>query len=211
MFDRGQWRGSTANSGEGFHSVKLAAGGVRRPNGRPLQQPRPWAHEMRAPAAALPSFEVSVDARGTPLSWMERVVIHGEAHAAPRLPPFEPCLRERYIEAFALRFAPDVGGPGHHHGSHMRCHLTALEHARSRAQIFEPAVGAGSAKCPIDSYLAHRRSRRESHIPQCALHAAPAHQVRFEQGIGDAAANGDQLVRTRTPTDQGFNVGGVQR
>src|SRR5689334_11006310 len=48
------------------------------------------AHQVRAPARALPALEVPVRGRGGALAGLEPVGVHGEAHRATGLAPFEP-------------------------------------------------------------------------------------------------------------------------
>lgn len=61
-----------------------------------------WAHQMRAAARALTAFEIAVGAGCATLARCEDVVIHGEAHGAAGLPPFEAGVDEYLVEALGL-------------------------------------------------------------------------------------------------------------
>src|SRR6266571_4092730 len=51
------------------------------------------ADQVRAPAFALPAFEVAVRSRGAALAAAEAVGVHAEAHRAARLAPSKPASR----------------------------------------------------------------------------------------------------------------------
>src|SRR5687767_15490983 len=74
------------------------------------------AHQVRAPAASLPAFEVAIARRGAALAFAEDVVVHAEAHRAARLAPFEAGLGKHAIEAFALRLRLDLLRSGNDQG-----------------------------------------------------------------------------------------------
>src|SRR5258705_5165716 len=47
------------------------------------------ADQVRAPAASLPPFEISIARRGAPLARLQNIGIHTQAHRASRLAPLE--------------------------------------------------------------------------------------------------------------------------
>src|SRR5690606_30105538 len=60
-------------------------------------------HEMRAPAIALPAFEVAVRRRGAAFARCQLVWIHGKTHRAAGLAPVEARGLEDLVEAFGFR------------------------------------------------------------------------------------------------------------
>src|SRR5829696_4290680 len=60
-------------------------------------------HEMRASAATLTPFEVSITRRRTALARLQSIGVHAEAHRASRLAPFKTRFVENAIEPFAFR------------------------------------------------------------------------------------------------------------
>src|SRR5580698_4086447 len=61
--------------------------------------------QMRATAAALAAFEVTIARRGAALAGLKNVGIHAQAHGAAGLAPVESCLDEDLVETlgFGLR------------------------------------------------------------------------------------------------------------
>src|ERR1700689_4140100 len=60
------------------------------------------ADEMGAAAAALAALEIGVGGRGAALARLELVGVHGEAHRAAGLAPFEARLEEDAVEPLLL-------------------------------------------------------------------------------------------------------------
>src|SRR4029453_3471994 len=76
------------------------------------------AHEVRAHALTLASFEVAVGRRRHALPGAAGVAFHADAHRAARLAPLEPGLAKDPVEALRLRRALDQAGARHHPGRH---------------------------------------------------------------------------------------------
>src|SRR5215210_323105 len=76
------------------------------------------AHQMSAPASALPAFKVAIAGRGAALARFERVWIHPQTHGAASLAPFKSGLAENSIETFGFGLALDALRAGHDHRMH---------------------------------------------------------------------------------------------
>src|ERR1700675_3728271 len=59
-------------------------------------------HEVGAALVTLAALEIPVGGRGAALAGLELVGIHGEAHRAAGLAPFEAGLEEYFVEPFGL-------------------------------------------------------------------------------------------------------------
>ena len=70
------------------------------------------ADQVRAPAVALPAFEVAVGSGGAALARSEAVGVHGEAHRAARFAPFETGVDEDFVQAFLFRLSFNQAGTG---------------------------------------------------------------------------------------------------
>src|SRR5688500_15692708 len=108
------------------------------------------AHQVRAPAASLPAFEVAIARRRTALAFAEDVVIHAEAHRAARLAPFEAGLGKDAIEAFTLRVSLHLLRARHHERARALVDVVAARHAGRGTQILQPRVGARADEHAID-------------------------------------------------------------
>src|SRR5712664_1620349 len=107
------------------------------------------ADEVRAPAFALPAFEVAVRGRGTALAAPEAVGVHAKAHRAARLAPFEAGVAEYAVEPFPLGLGLHHSRARHHQGQlHVGGDAPALHHRGRRAQVLDARVGARA-----DEYL----------------------------------------------------------
>src|SRR6266540_2699756 len=109
--------------------------------------------EMRASAATLTAFEISVAGGGAALAFAERVGIHAETHGASGLTPFRPRVDEHAIEAFLFRLRFDDSGTRNDHGVNAAVEFVSAENARCFAEIFETAIGARA-----DKHAVHRDS-----------------------------------------------------
>src|SRR5271157_4140688 len=71
--------------------------------------------EVRTPALALPSLEITIARRGAALARFEFIGIHSQTHAAAGLAPLEAGGREDLVEPldFGLPFDPLAAGHDH--------------------------------------------------------------------------------------------------
>src|ERR1017187_4667034 len=90
------------------------------------------ADQMRASAAALAPFEISIAGGGATLAGLQDVGIHAEAHRASRFTPLKTGIDENAVQAFLLRRALDVLRTGHNHGTHFRIHVATSGNPRRR-------------------------------------------------------------------------------
>src|ERR1700754_2263542 len=103
------------------------------------------AHEMRASARALTAFEVAVRRRRAALARFQTVRIHGEAHRAARLAPFEARIGEHLVETFAFRLRlHEARARDDHRETDIRRDAAAelFHDPRSGAQVFDARIRA---------------------------------------------------------------------
>src|ERR1043166_1986405 len=81
--------------------------------------------EVGAAAEPLAPLEIAVRGRGATLARHELVRIHGEAHGAAGLAPFETGLDENLVEPFRLRLILDQAGARTDHRVDFRVHVLA--------------------------------------------------------------------------------------
>src|SRR5512135_2841294 len=75
------------------------------------------ADEVRAAVLALAAFEIPIRSTGGPFSRKQYIRIHGDAHAATRIAPFESGVLEYFVEPFGLRLLLDDHRARHDKGS----------------------------------------------------------------------------------------------
>src|SRR6185437_12718059 len=107
------------------------------------------ADQMRASVAALTAFKVAIAGGGATLARLQHVRIHGQAHRAPRLAPLESGSGEDVMQTFFFGLCFYLLRTRNHHRLYPRIHVITLDHLGSRAQIFNPRVGARSYKNTI--------------------------------------------------------------
>ena len=99
------------------------------------------ADQVGAAARALAALEVAVAGAGGSLAGLELVGVHGQAHAAPRLPPFGAGLQEDAVEPLGLGLVPDLLAAGHDQRPHARGRLAAWKtRAAARRSSIRPLV-----------------------------------------------------------------------
>src|SRR3981189_2093494 len=107
-------------------------------------------HQMGAALVALAALEIAVRGRGAALARLELVRVHGEAHGATGLAPFEAGGDEDLVETFRfglLLHAPAAGPP---QGFAVLFHGLPRAQGGARARVLEPAVGARADEHAID-------------------------------------------------------------
>jgi hypothetical protein len=60
-------------------------------------------YQMCTATLPLPTLEISIGGRGTALTGLKPVGIHGKTHRTTRLPPFKTGLYENLIQTFLFR------------------------------------------------------------------------------------------------------------
>src|SRR6202034_3093252 len=99
---------------------------------------------------ALTALEVTVGRRGAALLGLELVRVHRKAHRATRLAPIEASLGENLVQAFGFRLLLHDSRAGYDHRIDVGVHRLALGDFRRRAQILDPAVGAGADEDAVE-------------------------------------------------------------
>src|SRR5213078_1170778 len=154
-------------------------------------------HQVRARALALTSFEVAIRGGGHALALARGLAVHPHAHRAARLAPLEAGRDEDAVEPFGLGRALDQPRARHDPRGHRGA--APLHHPCDRAQVLEPAVGAGADEDAIHPDLRERRAGLEPHVGEGALHAGPARRVVDVRWIWHAARDGQGVLRARPP------------
>ena len=101
-------------------------------------------NQVGAAPLALPAFEVAIAGRGTALARRELVGIHGQAHAAAGLAPFEAGLAKDPVKPFALGLSFHLAAAGHDHRADALGYVVAATTAAAarrssiRALVHEP-------------------------------------------------------------------------
>src|SRR5579883_7835 len=95
------------------------------------------ADQVRASALALAALEVAVAGAGAALAGRQAILVHGQAHRAPRLAPLEAGLLEDAIQPLALGLPLDQARAGDDHGLHGGSDLAPFHHAGGGAQILD--------------------------------------------------------------------------
>jgi len=62
-----------------------------------------WTHEVGPPTRPLPTFEIPIGSRRTPLSRLELIGVHTQTHRAAGFTPLESCVSKDAVEPFVFR------------------------------------------------------------------------------------------------------------
>ncbi len=120
---------AAARSSDATYVNKVARDGCRGRHRR--------AYEVRASTLTLPPFKIPVGCRSATLAGLEAIGIHGQAHRATGLAPFEARSFENFIQPLTLCLRLYQSGP-----RHSQCKLDvasyalALQHTRCVTQVF---------------------------------------------------------------------------
>ena len=168
------------------------------------------ADQVGPAAGALPPLEVAVAGAGRALAGLEAVGVHGQAHAAPRLPPLGAGLDEDAVEPLGLGLIADRLAPRHDQGAHPRGDLAALEDPGGGPQVLDPAVGARADEDDVDGDLGDRRAGHQPHVFEGAAGVVAAGEGDVV-GLGNPAGHVDRHRRVGPPGDLGSERRGVDR
>ena len=92
---------------------------------------------MRAATIALTPLEITVGSGRTVFTGFQAVRIHGQAHGATRLPPFEASFNKDLVQTFLLGLLLDQTGARHHqHLFDGIRFFAALGHLGCGSQVF---------------------------------------------------------------------------
>src|SRR5579875_500535 len=106
------------------------------------------AHQVRPRPAALASDEIPVGGRGAALARLDEIAVHGDAHRAARLPPFQARILEDAIEPLAFRLA--LHQPGARHDDCWDDAAAALHDLGRNAQVLDAAIRARPYEDAVD-------------------------------------------------------------
>src|SRR5205807_2769865 len=113
-------------------------------------------------ALALAPLEVAVGGGGHALALARRLAVHPHAHRAAGLAPLEARLDEDAIEPLGLGGA--LHQPRAWHDPRRHDGAAPPHDPGGRAQVLEPAVGAGADEDAIDLDLGEGRAGLEPHV-----------------------------------------------
>src|SRR5215210_1642923 len=157
------------------------------------------ADEVRPAALALAPLEVAVAGRGAPLTRLQYVGVHAQAHRAPRVAPVEAGLGEDIGESFFLGLLLDAHRTRDDHGPDSFLDLVALEDAGGGAQVLDAGVGTRPEKYSVNLYVSDPSPRLQSHVLERPL-------VTIALRLRDLAVERNGLSRGRAPGDVGNQI-----
>jgi hypothetical protein len=96
---------------------------------------------MGAAFEPLPALEIAVRGRGAAFFRQQLVGVHGQAHRAARLAPFESGLDEDLVQPLGFGLLLHDARARHDHRREIAVDRLALDHLGRRAQILDAAVG----------------------------------------------------------------------
>src|SRR5690554_2163565 len=158
------------------------------------------AHQVGTPTKALTTFEVPVGGRRTMLALPQLVGVHGQTHGATRVTPFQTRLDKDLVQAFLLRLRFNQAGTRSHHGLlQAGSHLAAFHHRSRFAQIFNPTVGTGTDKHPIQLDIGDLLVRPQAHVLERANNAFTLDGIFFLRRVRHIAVDTGYHLRRRAP------------
>ena len=166
------------------------------------------ADKVSPSAGSLAALEVAVARAGRPLTGLEPVGIHRQAHAAAGLAPLGARLGEDPVEPLGLGLMPDLLAAGHDQRPDSLGHLSPLEDLGRRPQVLDPSVGAGADEDDIHGDLADRRARSQAHVFQGPPGVVADRRGNVRQ-VRNAAGDVDGHARVRAPGHLGHERGGI--
>jgi len=103
------------------------------------------ADEVGAAVFTLAAFEVAVGGAGAAFVGRKDVGIHGDAHAAAGVAPFESRVAKNFVEAFFFGLGFDAARAGDDQGLlDVAREMLAGDEMRGGAKIVEAGIGAGA-------------------------------------------------------------------
>src|SRR5262249_21470469 len=149
---------------------------------------------------------------GEALARRELVVVHPEAHRAPRLAPFEPSRREDLVEPFFLGLTLHQPRSRHDHCKpDVRRDMLAFDHLRRRAQVLDSRVGASADEDLVEAYVRDRGVGLQIHVFQRPFDPFALDTVRLLRRIGHLAVYGGYHLGIGAPGHLRRYLRSVQR
>ena len=142
---------------------------------------------MGTPAVALSTFEVAVAGGCAALTRFEFVGVHGQAHGATGLAPFETRGLENLVQALALGLRFHQARARHDHGkfdvaSHFLTEV--LDDGGGFTHILDTAVGTRTDEHFIDVHIVQCLTWLQAHIGQGAFNRVAFVGVFFFVRVG---------------------------
>ena len=130
------------------------------------------------PPLTLPSLEIAVRGRGATLARLEPVVVHGHAHRAAGIAPFEAGVEEDAVEPLRLGLHAHARPSPARRSPRRRARLgcPATTDAATRRSSMRPFVQE-PMKTRSMAMSAKRRAGRQAHVSEAALHLGAADRV----------------------------------
>ena len=138
------------------------------------------ADQVGAAARALTALEVAVAGAGRALAGLELVGVHGQAHAASRLPPFGAGLEEDPVEPLGLGLVPD------------RPRCRARPAPARRAAVFRPLKTRAAARRSSIRPLVHEPMKTTS--TGISLIGVPGSRPMYVEGAAGVVGRGERDV-----------------
>ena len=126
----------------------------------------------------------------------------------PELAPLEACVPEYLVDAFRLRGELDGGGSGHDHRRNDG--FPPFQYGRRRAQILNPAIGAGADEDPVDVNVRQSSARFQPHVTQCVGDHVATCGIGLGAGVGYKTTDRQGVFRTRAPCHHGLDRGSIK-
>src|SRR5580693_2968532 len=155
-------------------------------------------YQVGAAALALTALEVPVGGGGGALPRLQGVGVHAQAHRAARAAPLGTGRREDLVKPLGLGLRADLHRAGDDQHADAVGYLAALDDVGGRAQVLDPAVGAGTHEDRVDRDLAQRRAGRQAHVGEGPLGAV---RVLGLTRRGHGRAERERLAGVGAPGD----------
>ena len=165
---------------------------------------------MRAPATALPPFEVAVRGGRTAFARRQLIGVHRQTHRTPRKPPFESGVDEDLRQPFLFGLGAHKARSGNDHRPQTILDLPALQNRGGCPQVFDAAVGAGPDEDRVDLDLGQLLPRNQAHVVQAAAGGIDL-AARKAFRVGDDASDRQHVFRAGAPGHDRGNVFAAQR
>ena len=163
---------------------------------------------VRPPRPCLPS-KLRFDVEAAALAGGQNVVVHGQAHGASGVAPFETGLLEDTVQALFLGLELDQTRAGHHHRLHPPVDLPS-RHDRGRGpQVLYPGVCARAEEHPVEMDVGYRRPCLEVHVFERPPASFPIERVLVVVGMGYPRTYGGCLGGIGPPRNVRLEGGGV--
>ena len=154
---------------------------------------------MRAAAAPLTADEVAVRGARHAGARFRPVVVHREAHGAPREAPLKARIAEDLGNALCFGHFADLGGARNRKRAHAGRNLAALQDLGCSAEVFNAPVRAGADEDGVDFGRRHRSARFELNVLERVFGAFAGNDILKGFENGDVPRNRGFLTRVRAP------------